>query len=303
MQLAAADPRALVQDLEPLLSKAVGQNAELQLHMASSIWPISVDKLYFENSLINLCINARDATEEHGQITLTAENVLLKRASHAGDYVMISVADNGTGMSEEIKARIFEMFFTTKPEGKGAGLGLPMVKNFMDHVQGLIEVESTPGLGTIVSLYFPRAQPVIPQSPQASAPAGRQETILLIEPDLATRNAMAQVLYGLGYQVVTAYLPEVALRYINSGMKVDLIIAADEFSGALSIAKMQEKLARENVLIPLILMTSSEEAEVPHAQECRYVVLSKPMEIGELARTVQRMLHPDCKTPADLPAV
>ena len=86
-------------------------------------------------------------------------------------------------------------------------------------------------------------------------------------------------------------------------MKVDLIIAADEFSGALSIAKMQEKLARENVLIPLILMTSSEEAEVPHAQECRYVVLSKPMEIGELARTVQRMLHPDCKTPADLPAV
>ena len=271
--------------------------------MASSIWPISVDKLYFENSLINLCINARDATEEHGQITLTAENVLLKRASHAGDYVMISVADNGTGMSEEIKARIFEMFFTTKPEGKGAGLGLPMVKNFMDHVQGLIEVESTPGLGTIVSLYFPRAQPVIPQSPQASAPAGRQETILLIEPDLATRNAMAQVLYGLGYQVVTAYLPEVALRYINSGMKVDLIIAADEFSGALSIAKMQEKLARENVLIPLILMTSSEEAEVPHAQECRYVVLSKPMEIGELARTVQRMLHPDCKTPADLPAV
>jgi signal transduction histidine kinase len=145
-----------VQDLEPLLSKAVGQNAELQLHMASSIWPISVDKLYFENSLINLCINARDATEEHGQITLTAENVLLKRASHAGDYVMISVADNGMGMSEEIKARIFDMFFTTKPEGKGAGLGLPMVKNFMDHVQGLIEVESTPGLGTIVSLYFPR---------------------------------------------------------------------------------------------------------------------------------------------------
>lgn len=303
MQLAAADPRALVQDLEPLLSKAVGHNAELQLHMASSIWPISVDKLYFENSLINLCINARDATEEQGQITLTAENVLLKRASHAGDYVMISVADNGMGMSEEIKARIFDMFFTTKPEGKGAGLGLPMVKNFMDHVQGLIEVESTPGLGTIVSLYFPRAQPVVPQSPQASAPAGRQETILLIEPDLATRNAMAQVLYGLGYQVVTAYLPEVALRYINSGMKVDLIIAADEFSGALSIAKMQEQLAREHVLIPLVLMTSSEEAEVPHAQECRYVVLGKPMEIGELARTVQRMLHPDCTTPADLPAV
>ena len=126
---------------------------------------------------------------------------------------------------------------------------------------------------------------------------------MLSESLQAVVSQVAQVLYGLGYQVVTAYLPEVALRYINSGMKVDLIIAADEFSGALSIAKMQEKLAREHVLIPLILMTSSEEAEVPHAQECRYVVLGKPMEIGELARTVQRMLHPDCKTPADLPAV
>ncbi|WP_447613109.1 ATP-binding protein [Comamonas sp. C24C] len=302
MQLAAADPRALVQDLEPLLSKAVGQNAELQLHMASSIWPISVDKLYFENSLINLCINARDATEEHGQITLTAENVLLKRAGHAGDYVMVSVADNGMGMSEEIKARIFDMFFTTKPEGKGAGLGLPMVKNFMDHVQGLIEVESTQGLGTIVSLYFPRAQPAAAQVPQAATPAGRQETILLIEPDLAARNAMAQVLYGLDYQVVTAYLPEVALRYINSGMKVDLIIAADEFPAPLSIANMQQELARKQILIPLVLMTSSEEAELPQARECRYVVLSKPMDIGELARTVQRMLHPGCTTPADLPA-
>lgn len=304
MKLAAADPRTLVHDLEPLLAKAVGKNATLQLHIATSVWPISVDKLYFENSLINLCINARDATEEHGRITLKAENVLLRRPGHIGDYVMISVADNGTGMTEEVRARVFEMFFTTKPEGKGAGLGLPMVKNFMDHVHGLIEVESTQGKGTKVSLYFPRAQPQTTSHEQhATTPAGMQETILLIEPDLAARKAMAQVLYELDYQVVTAYQPEVALRYINSGLKVDLIIAADQLPGHLDALQLQEKLRQERVHIPFIFTTSTDLAELPQAQGSGYVVLSKPLDIGELARNVQHLLHPDGHTQRVLPAI
>lgn len=292
MQLTAADPRALLHDLEPLLTKAVGKNAELQLRVAASVWPISVDRLYFENSLINLCINARDATEERGQITLTTENVLLKRPGHVGEHVMVSVADNGMGMSEEVLARVFDMFFTTKPEGKGAGLGLPMVKNFMDHVHGLIEVESTPGLGTTVSLYFPRAQPQAEsQQPQETSPEGKHEAILLIEPDLDARNAMAQVLYELGYQVVTAYRPEVALRYINNGMKVDLIIAADQLPGQMDVLQMLENLRKERLQIPLIITTSEDPAELPDTRDC--TVMSKPLGISDLARAVQHLLHPE----------
>ena len=300
MQLAAADPRALVHDLEPLLTKAVGQNAGLQLHIAASVWPISVDRLYFENSLINLCINARDATEAHGQITLTMENVLLKRPSHAGEYVLVSVADNGMGMNEEVLARVFDMFFTTKPEGKGAGLGLPMVKNFIDHVHGLIEVESTPGLGTTVSLYFPRAQP-LPASPDSheSSAEGKQAAILLIEPDLDTRNAMAQRLYEQGYGVVTAYQPEVALRYISNGMKVDLIIASDQVPGLMSVAQMQEKLRQEERRIPIIFTTGAAPTERPDASDC--VALPKPLDMDQLARTVQELLDANRADPAESP--
>ena len=300
MQLAAVDPHALLHDLEPLLRNAVGQDAGLQLHIAASVWPISVDRLYFENSLINLCINARDATEAHGQITLTMENVLLKRPSHVGDHVMVSVSDNGMGMNEEVLARVFDMFFTTKPEGKGAGLGLPMVKNFMDHVQGLIEVESTPGMGTTVSLYFPRAQsPLASTNPHERSAEGKQPAILLIEPDLDTRNAMAQCLYEQSYAVVTAYQPEVALRYISNGMKVDLIIASDQVHGLMSVAQMQEKLRLEGLRIPIIFTTSAAPTEWQEANDC--VTLPKPLDMDQLARTVQELLDANRADPAESP--
>lgn len=300
MQLAAVDPRALIHDLEPLLTNAVGQDAGMQLHIAASVWPISVDRLYFENSLINLCINARDATEAHGQITLAMENVLLKRPSHTGEHVMVSVADNGTGMNEEVLARVFDMFFTTKPEGKGAGLGLPMVKNFMDHAHGLIEVESTPGQGTTVSLYFPRAQtlPASPDLHERSA-EGKHPAILLIEPDLDTRNAMAQRLYEQSYAVVTAYQPEVALRYISNGMKVDLIIASDQVPGLMSVEQMQEKLRQEERRIPVIFTCSTAPTEQPEASDC--AALLKPLDMDQLTRTVQDLLDANRADPAKSP--
>ncbi|QXZ11186.1 PAS domain-containing protein [Comamonas sp. Y33R10-2] len=298
MQLAAADPRVLVRDLETLLNKAVGQNASLQLHIAASVWPISVDKLYFENSLINLCINARDATEARGQITLTMENMLLKRPSHVGEHVMVSVTDNGTGMSQEVLARIFDMFFTTKPEGEGAGLGLPMVKNFMDQVHGLIEVESTPGLGTTVSLYFPRAAPQTASLDQnkhseKDAPA----TILLIEPDLDTRNTIAKQLYEQGYEIVTAYQPEVALRYISNGLKVNLVIVANQVPGLMSITQMQDQLSAKALAIPIIItgvesgMRSESKDKLLGASDC--VTMSNPLNVDELAHTVQSLLNAD----------
>lgn len=300
MQLAAADPRALIHDLEPLLAKAVGQGSGLQLHIAASVWPISVDRLYFENSLINLCINARDATQGHSQITLTAENVLLKRPSHEGEHVMVSVADNGVGMNDEVLAHIFDMFFTTKPEGEGAGLGLPMVKNFMNHVHGLIDVESTPGLGTTVSLYFPRALPqAASQDPNKNSTEDRYAAILLIEPDLNTRNAMARRLYEQGYQVVTAYQPEVALRYISNGMKVDLIIASDQAPGLMSVAQLQEKLRLEGRRIPIIFTTGAGSTARPEASD--FVALPKPLDMDQLARTVQNLLDTDRADPAESP--
>lgn len=300
MELSLADPAKLVRDMELLLNKAVGNEVELQICLAASLWPVNVDRMYFENSLINLCINARDAISGKGCVTLTAENVVLQRSepnealeTRGGDYVLISVADDGAGMDESVLARIFEMFFTTKPEGKGAGLGLPMVKNFMNHSGGLLEVESTPGKGSCFKLYFPRADVQAHTEPAEQVLVkGTQETILLIEDELEMRNAMAQVLYELGYQVATAYRPEVALRYINSGLKVDLIIATTRMPGQLSAMDMHRQIMAEGQNIPLLLTTGQSSDQLADLADGPHTLLHKPVSMPDLAQAVRDLLQP-----------
>lgn len=294
MMPVTADPKNLVHDIEQLLHKAVGDEAQLQIHLAAKLWPIRVDRMYFENSLINLAINARDATVGGGNITLTVENAVLKRQDFAGDFLMISLRDDGIGMSEAVQARIFELLFTTKPEGKGAGLGLPMVKNFMDHSHGLIEVESAEGQGSCFRLYFPRSdQDSMPRDEPQILEHGGRETILLIEHDLPTRNAMAQVLYELDYQVATAYKPEVALRYINSGLKVDLIIASARQYKPLSAMQLCHQLRSEGLHIPLLLTTGKSREELRSEQPAtdEFSVVIKPVSMPDLSRAVHALLH------------
>ena len=301
MELSAADPGQLVRDIEQLLRNAVGAEVEFRLHLAASLWPINVDRMFFENSLINLCINARDAVNGKGHISVSVENALLNHGGHPGEHVMISVSDDGVGMDESVRARIFEMFFTTKPDGKGAGLGLPMVKNFMDHAKGLIEVESAKGRGSCFRLYFPRAEPSSAAKPPVQAIAeGEQETILLIENNLDMRNAMAMVLYELGYQVATAYKPEVALRYINSGLKVDLIIATARMPGQLSAMEMHRQLKAEQVDIPMLLTTGRNSEQATDLDSSEYTVLFKPVSMPDLAQAVHDLLHRDPATTQSL---
>ena len=300
MELSQADPAKLVRDMELLLNKAVGNEVELQICLAASLWPVNVDRMYFENSLINLCINARDAISGKGCVTLTAENVVLRRSeqdeaceTRGGDYVLISVADDGAGMDESVLARVFEMFFTTKPEGKGAGLGLPMVKNFMNHSGGLLEVESTPGKGSCFKLYFPRADMQMHSEPARQILAqGAQETVLLIEGELELRNTMAEVLYELGYQVATAYRPEVALRYINSGLKVDLIIATTRMPGQLSAIEMHRQIMAEGLSIPMLLTTGQSSEQLTQLADGQYTLLYKPVSMPDLAQAVRDLLQP-----------
>ncbi len=282
------DPGRLIGEMELLLNKAVGKEVDLQIQLAADLWPIHVDRMYFENSLLNLCINARDATNGQGLIVLRAENVVLQR----GDHVLISVTDDGCGMDDSTLARIFEMFFTTKAPGKGAGLGLPMVKNFLNHAGGLLEVSSTPGEGSCFRLYFPRSGASAESEPveQELATGAADETILLIEHDLEVRNAMAQVLYELGYQVTTAYRPEVALRYLSSGLKADLIISTARMPGALSVQEMDLRLQAEGRHIPILLTSSQSSDPQSDLAQSPYPLLFKPVSMPDLAQAVRRVL-------------
>lgn len=294
LSLAAADPKALVRDIEDLLAKAVGAETAFQIRMPESLWPIRTDRMYFENSLINLAINARDAVGGSGHITLQLENAVLDRPGARGEYVHICLSDDGCGMSDEVKERIFEPFFTTKAEGKGAGLGLPMVKNFVDQSDGLIEVESAEGQGTSFHLYLPRASQALPVEQDEEALAeGAMETILIIEDDLSVRNAMAQVLYELGYQVATAYNPEVAMRYIQGGMEVDLIISDIRMPGRLTALEMRDQLHAEGRRMPMLFTTgySSEhlKEQIPALEGS--TVLFKPFSMLDLAGAVRSIMR------------
>jgi PAS domain S-box-containing protein len=296
LSLEAADPKTLVRDIEDLLAKAVGAETTFQIHMQEDLWSIRTDRMYFENSLINLAINARDAVDGSGHITLRLENAVLDHPdTHArGDYVHICLSDDGTGMSDETKARIFEPFFTTKAEGKGVGLGLPMVKSFVDRSGGVITVDSIEGRGTSFHLYLPRAGQAV-QAPQEeeTLAEGAMETILIIEDDLSVRNAMAQVLYELDYQVVTAYNPEVAMRYILGGMEVDLIISDIRMPGRLTAMEMREQLRAEGRLTPMLFTTgyASEhlKGQIPALEGS--TVLFKPFSMLDLASAVHGIMH------------
>jgi signal transduction histidine kinase len=155
----------LLDGMRDLLRRTLGGAIELEIAPAPDAWPILVDPSQLEASLLNLCINARDAMPRGGRIVVWIENARLSAdASRVpeevvpGDYVLVSVADNGQGMSDEVKARAFEPFFTTKAVGKGSGLGLSMVFGFVKQSHGHITLDSQPGHGTAVRMYFPRAK-------------------------------------------------------------------------------------------------------------------------------------------------
>jgi PAS domain S-box-containing protein len=162
LQPEASDLNGLIADIGMLLDHIVGQQISIQRDMAEGLWPVMIDRQQFEAAVMNLLANARDAMHGSGGITLGTSNVKLGGDGRyddvpAGDYVAVSVADTGQGIPPEVLPRIFDPFFTTKDAGKGTGLGLSMVHGFVSHSGGRIDVDSTVGRGTTITLYFPRA--------------------------------------------------------------------------------------------------------------------------------------------------
>ncbi len=156
------DVNAMVENLCPLLEHSLGKGIGIARNLSAGVWPTIVDPNQLENAILNLAVNARDAMDGHGDLSIATSNVSLEEgelSEHiaAGDYVMIVVTDNGQGMDAEVRARVFEPFFTTKPVGQGTGLGLSQVHGFVGQSGGGIDIVSEPGRGTQVRLYLPRA--------------------------------------------------------------------------------------------------------------------------------------------------
>ncbi len=290
------DPRQLLTDISDLLHKAVGDEGEFVLQCAQDICTVQVDRAYFENSLINLVVNARDATNGRGRIVMKLANTVSERDGMPRRYLQVTVSDDGVGMSEDVRARVFEPFFTTKATGKGSGLGLPMVASFVEQAGGFIDVHSTPDAGTTVALLLPAANavlpPATPRSTCAGAPEGL-ENVLLVEDDTQVRDALADMLHNLGYRVSTAYNPQAALHYLGAGLKVDLIISDVRMPGPVSVLDMLHVLERGGNAPPLLFITgyAGEVLVQEGLIEGRYPTLFKPFSQDELCEAIRLALN------------
>jgi signal transduction histidine kinase/CheY-like chemotaxis protein len=323
--VSAVEPGKLMEELRDLLEKAVGAEAFLTIRVEEDVAPVLVDRMYLENSLINLAINARDAIAGRGTLMLSVANERVQRTGspaqwlpHAqeghgsaragGDYVVFRMHDEGMGMSEDVQARIFEPFFTTKGPNKGTGLGLPMVKNFVENSGGFLNVKSELGVGTTISMYLPRSELI-------AADEGRQpgtvievgsESLLIIDDDIGVRNALANALYDVGYQnITTAYNCEYAIEFLGNGLKADVIISDVRMPGRMTTSQFLARLREMKNDVPVIFATGySEDVVIEQGLvDGRHPVLFKPFTLEELFTQIRDAVQGRRRTEGSSPPV
>jgi signal transduction histidine kinase/ActR/RegA family two-component response regulator len=208
----AGDVGQLMRDMSDLLDRTIGERIEVRILSDADTWPVWVDAYQLENAILNLAVNARDAMNGEGLLTMSAGNVQLDDGEigtlAGGDYVRISVADNGSGMSAETLERVFEPFFTTKPVGQGTGLGLSQISGFARQSGGDVAIQSVLGEGTTVSIYLPRHAGQVKAAAKRAVPGPAKRatadtgTILVVEDDPRVRAATGTALEELGHPFI-----------------------------------------------------------------------------------------------------
>jgi PAS domain S-box-containing protein len=293
--------RHIFDGLAELLLRALGETLQVHMTAPEDSWSVFVDRNQLENAILNLAINARDALEGEGVIDLCAENVVLDheycagRGIAPGDYVRVSVADTGVGMSPQVLAQAFEPFFTTKADGQGTGLGLSMVFGFVKQSGGHIEIASDVGQGTRVQLYFPRtlrAAPSETMSPDVPQRGGH-ERILVVEDNEAVRVSVVELLREEGYQILTATNGDVAMQMLMEGLAVDMIFTDVVMPG---LIKSSDLAAWAKVQEPpvAVLFTSGHTRDIisrNHQLSPDTHLLSKPYNPDALRQMVRRVLN------------
>jgi PAS domain S-box-containing protein len=297
------DLNATVRDLEPILTRALGESRGLRMHLAPTLGSIRADPGQLEQVLLNLTLNARDAMAEGGRLTIETMNVVLSAAYVAakpvetlapGDYAALVVTDTGSGMDRTTLARVFEPFFTTKPVGQGTGLGLSTVYGIVKQSGGFIWVYSEPGLGTTFKLYFPLVSS-LPETvaPLLASPPGRSDELILIaEDEPMVRDIMARTLRDCGYAVAEAADGRQALDLVESKQGRVNLIVADVVMPDMGGREMASRLADRWPDVPVLFTSGYTGLDVVHRgllEEGREF-LQKPLAPEALARKVREMV-------------
>jgi signal transduction histidine kinase/DNA-binding response OmpR family regulator len=296
------DLNTVVRDSTELLHRTLGETVELESVLAPRLWLVEVDQNQLETAILNLAVNARDAMPDGGKLTIETANTMLDESYTAtdaevipGQYAVVSISDNGSGMSKDTAERAFEPFYTTKEVGKGTGLGLSMVYGFVKQSGGHVTIYSEPGEGTTVKMYFPRyhgaakddeAQAVI------AAPEGQKdEVILVVEDNADVRDYSVMILNELGYGVLEAENADAALKILQREGRVDLLFTDVVLPGRTGRALADEARSIRPTLKVLFTTGYSRNAIVHQGRlDPGVQLITKPFAFEQLAARIRDVL-------------
>jgi CheY-like chemotaxis protein len=277
------DINRLISDAEPLLRRLCGDGVALTIHLAAEPVPVVIDPAQFEQVLTNLTVNARDSMSDGGRLEIST--------ALEGDLAMLSVADEGSGISPEALPHIFEPFYTTKSDGRGTGLGLATVYGIIEQAEGRIDVQSAPGVGTVMRVLLKRADPAgLPEAvtPETAPLPRGTETVLVVDDEPQIRELCIRLLGRLGYHVLAARDGQAALELLAETPGVALVLT-DMVMPGMGGSELLSVLTERGSPIRVVLM-SGYSAELVASGRDGVPFLAKPFTVGELAETVRRSL-------------
>jgi PAS domain S-box-containing protein len=294
LNMKAVGLRPLVDGMLGMLDRSLGPTIKVITEIPESLPPVHTDVNQLETALLNLTLNARDAMGDAGTIRISARRVsemaAIPHDLPPGEYVAISVSDDGQGMDAATLARAAEPFFTTKGVGKGTGLGLSMVQGLTEQSGGRLSIHSEPGKGTTVTLVMPAAHgdvaPAITSATDIAAAAlapaigDMSRTVLLVDDDELVLSSAAAIIEDLGYRVIAVESGEAALRIIDSPAEIDVLMT-DQAMPEMTGLQLARATAQKRPHLPVILASGFAEVETNSAQGCRR--LPKPFRRAELA--------------------
>jgi PAS domain S-box-containing protein len=273
LSVEAVDVNGLIERQVSLLGRTLPEDIEIDLELAGDLWRARADSVQLESAILNLAINARDAMPSGGVLSFCTENMTLDEASTQswetpaqGDYVRLSIADNGVGMAADVQEHAVEPFFTTKDVG-ASGLGLSMAYGFAAQSGGQLIIETELGAGTTMHLYFKRsedvAQPEVAAPASANAAVGGIETILVVEDDADVRNAVVRGLANKGYVVFSAETGPRAIEWVNDYQgKIDLVLTDMVMPEGMNGREVVDIIVQQHPETKAIFMSGYTDAEI-----------------------------------------
>jgi two-component system, cell cycle sensor histidine kinase and response regulator CckA len=297
-----------VSDVQILLKRLLGEKVELNVKHGRDLWPVKADVNQFEQVVVNLAVNARDAMPNGGRLTLRTSNVSDTQSAAynykglvPADYVLLEVEDTGHGMTPEVMEKIFEPFFTTKDVGKGTGLGLAMVFGIIKQSNGYIFCDSTPGKGTTFRVFLPRhmaaPEDVVAAKPEDAEKAPAQDltgqgTILLVEDEEAVRAFGARALRSRGYTVLEAASGVEALELVDDHKDEIALVVSDVVMPEMDGPTLFTELRKRGLKYQFVFASGyAEEAfkkNLPEAEQEDFAFLPKPYSLKQLIEAVKQ---------------